>query len=180
MISISVCEIILLVLAYICLLENDNKKYSFIYNFCLSYCLLTHTQNYTLVSLDNHKNSILYTYFCHKVNFLILHGSSLKIDWVWIMFLHVDHLVQQNKTFLINFCNQLPLFLGLVIYIHLNKLNLKRKLNIAFIKPNLDWFSFPFWHKCFIDDSNLSSLHPFSSFTNKSDIYWQLVGFICR
>lgn len=51
---------------------------------------------------------------------------------------HVPHLVQQNEIFLISFCNQLSLFLALVVYIHLSKLNLKRKLNTVFIKPNLD------------------------------------------
>lgn len=74
---------------------------------------------------------------------------------------HVPHLVQQNEIFLISFCNQLSLFLALVVYIHLSKLNLKRKLNTVFIKPNLDCFSSLYSLKCFIDDSNLSSHHPF-------------------
>lgn len=103
----------------------------------------------------------------------ILCGSSLKIVWVWVMFLHVPHLVQQNEIFSINFCNQLSLFLGLVVYIHLSKLNLKRKLNTAFIKPNLDWFSSLYRLKCFIDDSNLSFLHPLSSFTNLTNQRWK-------
>jgi hypothetical protein len=69
MISISVCEITLLIMTCICFLENDNKKSSYIYNFPLSYYLLTYFQNYSLVSLANHENSILYTCFCHKSTF---------------------------------------------------------------------------------------------------------------